>query len=178
MVDGFIQLIQIVVDAIKAKTDSLTFTTTNRVDATILDYSTGTIVEDTTTATPNITTLQTSASANTWGTIVERNAAVASDVYVNSISVTPDSPGNYCIELLTGAGGAEVTKIHYSFVATSAGSSFDESFDQSFISLANTVNFNLTRSIKIPSGTRIALKVSCGEAGQRTVYASVQYGKD
>lgn len=130
---------------------------------------TGTIVEDTTTGIPKIVSVNTAAGANTFGAWVEFDTAVSADSYVCSIMVSGDFAAdirNYCVELGVGANGSEVTKVRFSF----------RTLQITNEGIANpAVVYTLSIPIKVASGLRIALRMSCSLGGAVGRGISVQY---
>ncbi len=131
-----------------------------------------TIVEDSAmeTGAPN-TVMPVSGIANTFGNWVEVDAAVSADSYINSILVTckelltNNTDTDFVVEIGTGAGGSEVSKIRFSgyYEAGSAVGGL-----QPFI-------FTLSNPIKVASGTRIAVQVSDNVASEQDYKVSIQY---
>lgn len=125
--------------------------------------STGVIVEDGATGTPCVTTLYTSTNPNTFGDWVQIDASVSGDSWICGVIVTPGAAAvrHWVLEIGTGAGGAESTKIRFSW--RDGGSATPGPFV-----------LPVSVPIKVTSGTRIAARVS-NSTGQEDCKVAVQY---
>lgn len=125
----------------------------------------GVIVEDGTSGTPNVVTLTASGSANTFGSWTQLDASVSADSYIASIIVYPTSAttiADFCIEIGTGASPA--TKIRFSFKTanlTSVG------YRMPFV-------YSLPIPIRVASGTKISGRFST-DAGGDACTIGIQY---
>lgn len=118
--------------------------------------TTGKIVGDKTTGTPDTVVVITDAVAGNFGAWVEIDASVSADSWISNITVLPydtnalvqDRP--CVIEIGTGAGGAEVAKIRLScaFHTVSA------------VGVVSPAVFTVPIPIKVASGVRIAVRAS------------------
>lgn len=123
---------------------------------------TGTIVEDTATGTPKLSSPASSATANTFGSWAEHDASMAADSWICAISLTAIYASLHTVfELGIGAAGSETTIFRWSFY-------------QKGISDGPEV-FILPIPIKIASGTRLAVRIADVQASVKTVFVGVQY---
>ncbi len=125
--------------------------------------TTGVIVEDDTSGTPNVVNVATHSSNNTFGSWVQMDASASADSWISNVRVaTPiDAYGPWVIEIGTGSAGAEATKIRFSFVSYYLGSS---GYKKSLV-------FPLVIPIKVASGTRIAARAA--GSGSKTLEVSL-----
>lgn len=125
--------------------------------------TTGVIVEDDTSGTPNVVNVATHSSKNTLGSWVQMDASASADSWISNVRVaTPiDAYGPWVIEIGTGSAGAEATKIRFSFVSDFLGSS---GYNKSLV-------FPLVIPIKVASGTRIAARAA--GSGSKTLEVSL-----
>ena len=152
-------------DLIKANTDTIAASPVSTASGT----TTGVIVEDGATGTPNVVVLASSASANTFGGWIQIDASVSANSWICSVLVTPthqvDVDMNAVVEIGTGAAASEAAKIRFSFtveVVTNVGT-------------RNPFQFVLPIPIKVASGVRIAARISDDEAVANNYNTSVQY---
>ena len=135
--------IDLLIDAIKAKTDTIAASPVSTASAT----TTGVIVGDLSTGTPDVITLATGAANNSFGAWVTMDASTSAISWISNISADVDYAGvSVCVEIGTGAEGSEATKIR----------------------LSNSIKGNksaihsLSIPIKVAISTRIAARVSIG----------------
>lgn len=136
----------------------------------------GTIVEDGSSGTPCLTSVVSSDTANTFGAWTEIDASVSADSWIKSITITPhwanpaaDDILKICIEIGTGAGASETTKIRHTLAMVVW---FDDAVGYAFVP---AMIINLPIPIKVASGTRIAARVSDEKAAAFTYWIGVQY---
>ena len=110
--------------------------------------SDGTIVEGTSTAVAKLTSVAIIAQ-NTFTDWEEHDAAVSADSWINAIQVYTDTTQNYVLEVGTGAALSETTKIRFS----------------ARLILNMPVMYTLAVPIKVPSGTRIAVRAADPASG-------------
>ena len=139
-----------ILDLIKTKTDTIAASPVSTASAT----TTGVIVEDGATGTPNIVAVTSSASANTFGAWAEIDASASANSWICTISIyqtTNTVATKKVIEIGTGAGGAEATKIRESFCLYRTAAASD---------LMYPVILVLPIPIKVASGVRIAARMA------------------
>ena len=132
--------------------------------------SSGAIVEDGAAGAPTVVPVDSSSSANTFGSWTQIDASVSSDSYIASIlctlvSNTAIADLSYVIELGKGAAASEVPIARFSFYrdySSEAGAELP-------------ISFILPIPIKVASGTRLSIRVACSEAGTYSLKISVQY---
>ena len=123
--------------------------------------TTGIIVEDGTTGTPNVITLATDASAETFGAWTEIDASVSANSWIDCITIGKDGVSavdNCVIEIGTGAAASEVTKIR-------------KSFGSAIVDINITIPLSIP--IKVASGTRIAARASNKAANSISLYTGL-----
>lgn len=132
----------------------------------------GTIKQAATTGTPDVVTVTSSASANTFGSYTQLVEAVSADSWVagftwNITASTVATPAvvNFVIEIGTGAEAAESTIIRYS-------GNVDYTSD---VGYRLPVNFSLPVPIKIVSGTRLSARASTGTADAMNFIVGISY---
>ena len=131
--------------------------------------TTGVIVEDGTDATPNIVTVPTHATQNTWGNWTEIDAAVAADSWICSVVVNwaalAAASHHVVVEIGTGDAASEATKIRFSFTVVSV----------SEAGYRASVVYPILIPIKVASGTRIACRLGKSSNGAVNFSIGVQY---
>lgn len=156
-------------------TDSLEAISDKLITGITSASSGGFIVEDGTDGTPNITTVATSGTANTFGSWTQIDASLAQDSYICGISINAPSVANanenFVLEIGTGANPSEVTKLRFSFVI--AYRLVTDVENSTFM----PTYLPLSIPVKIASGTRITARVSNSSANARDLYVGVQYYK-
>ena len=144
---GATESVKAELDLVKAKTDTI-------VVSVIGTTTAGTIVQDTTTGTPDIVNVTTSASANTFGSWATIDASAAADVWISHVTITPRMGTTatvtftYCVEIGTGA--APVAKIRFSGYVEQV----------STAGIIGSMVFSLSIPIKVASGTAISARAS------------------
>lgn len=124
----------------------------------------GTIVQDGATGTPNIVTVASNASANTFGNWTALDAAAAADVWISHVTVMPQTGSkNCCLEIGTGASPA--TKIRFSFCEG----------ELSGVGHIPIVVFTLPIPIKVASGTAISARASASTPGPVSFFIGLSY---
>jgi len=141
-------------------------TVVDAIGNTVSDVSTtttGVIVEDGATGTPNVVTVVSSADAHTFGPWAQIDASVSANSQINSVIVhiTGAQSESMCIEIGTGANSSEATKIRFSVTTVNAAQ--------------HIYVFPVTIPIKVASGTRVAARLSTTNGASRTANVSVQY---
>ncbi len=129
-------------------------------------YSTGTIVEDTSTGTPKVVDATTSASANTFGSWAAVDASLDANSYICSIIVVAgnnNAPAAWCLEIGTGASPATI--IRFSFV------------DLMVTNVGYHVPFQfcIPVPIYVAAGTAVSARASSNTATADPISISVQY---
>jgi len=128
----------------------------------------GVIVCDTSVGTPDIIVVASYAAANTFGSWTQIDAAASADSCINWIHVAlitlTGRLVKAAIEIGTGAGGSEVTKIRIPF---SVYANTDIAHD--------SVGISLTIPIKVASGTRIAARITDNEEAATSYNVGVAY---
>jgi len=143
----------------------------NRIDAPPVSlYSgtvTGTIVEDGATGAPCQASVASSTSADIFGAWTQIDAAASADSWICSWSdiISEDIVTPVVLEIGTGAGASEVTKMRWSYTIDNLSAD----------SNLQTRVFTLPIPIKVASGVRIAARASDGQAAAKTHVISVQY---
>ena len=138
--------------------------------------TTGVIVEDTSTGTPKIVTAASSGSANTFGSWVEIDASTSADSWICGFTCVSDEDGTRLtavIEIGTGVGASEVTKIRVSKRYNSC-----YAYDGGGGSVALfefNLEYNLPIPIKVAAGTRIAVQMADSKAGAVNYLVGLQY---
>lgn len=127
--------------------------------------STGTIVQDGTSGTPDMVTVATGASANTFGSWVALDASTAADYYLSHVSFSPvaGSTITYCLEI--GTGGTPSTIFRFS----------TKVFMSSNVGYIGSATIALPVPIKIAQGTAVSARVSTTFAGSVDVAVGVAY---
>jgi hypothetical protein len=130
-------------------------------------YSTGTIVEDTSTGTPKVVDVTSSASANTFGSWTEIDASLAANSYIFSVIVgfgDDDSLATvHTVEIGTGA--SPTTIIRFSFAQEY----------KSRVGMYVPFQFCIPKAIYVVAGTAISARLSDNEANANPAKISVQY---
>jgi len=132
--------------------------------------TTGVIVEDGTSGTPNVVSAASESLANTFGSWVQVDASAAADCWISSVLVSVSNTGtdpNTCIEIGTGAAGSEATKGRWSFL-------YKFSSDVGYLP---PVTIPLPIPIKVASNTRIAVRASDSQTAAKNYTIGVQYYK-
>jgi hypothetical protein len=163
---GATESIKAELDLVKAKTDLITAgaVSVSGVGTT----TTGVIVQDGATGTPNVVAVATDASANTFGAWVELDASTAAISYISHITVNCgiSKSAFFCVEIGTGAGGGEAAKIRVSYSHTYA----------TAVGAMNAVVFALPIPIKVAASTRIAARASNSKGdGALTLNVGISY---
>ncbi len=131
-------------DLIKTKTDTIAGSSVSIASAT----TTGVIVADGTTGTPNIVTVQ-SGDANTFGNWVQLDASVSADSWLCCVTVGQNGTwfaGGNTVEIGIGAAPNEATKVRFSFYTSAS----------QYLTFVYTIPI----PIKVANGTRIAARTA------------------
>ena len=116
---------------------------------------------------PGATIILSDVATNTFGAYVQIQAATAANSWLNSVTIVPEpsiTSGYFKVQIGIGAAGSEVMIFSYSFhyyEATDAG------HNQSLV-------LPTIREIYIPSGSRVAARLSANGAGPLSCRLSVQ----
>jgi len=122
---------------------------------------TGKILEDTATGTPKTLLILSGDGVSLWGVWGAFDNSLAVDSWICAINLLPDPAViDFVLELGKGAAGSETTIIRWS----------------GYCKLANPMlTFTLPIPIKVPSGTRLAFRISDTDAVLRDHRVSAQY---
>ncbi len=125
--------------------------------------TTGVIVQDSITGTPDVVSVTTSATANIFGSWTNLDASVSANSWMAGFTVLPDittlaagvDPFKVCVEIGTGASPTTKIRVSFSFVydTTAAG-----------VKYAHAITFICPIPIKVASGTAISARASLNVA--------------
>lgn len=150
-------------DTLETLSDQIDLITVENISTT-----TGTIIQDGATGTPNVVQITPSATANTFGAWTELDASTEAKVFLSHVSITANAvdAGYLCVEIGTGANPNEAAIARFSFA---------------FVNLATYSAFRpIVYSIPVPleiaASTRVSARASFSDASYTGyVYVGISY---